>query len=192
MGIQIYVMGSQFFFCNESMYCISNILILRWCIVAIIPICYGPEYLRIVFIYWGCHTRSFTHCVKLVQGIFSTFEYVKIACLLDNWIIRNRMFLMLFLIICIFFFVYDFVDAFWFTLICINFINDNAFDLSSSVEQTWDKVFPTRKSFDFPISVEQAFRIGIYFAPVMFVLTGYLYNLRVSALIIHFASCLVG
>ena len=62
-----YVMGIHLFFCNDSMYYISNILIGQKCTVTTIVICYGPEKLYIEFISWGCHAHSFACCVKLVQ-----------------------------------------------------------------------------------------------------------------------------
>ena len=71
------------------MHYITNIFIGKWCTFAIITICYGPEQLHIVFISWGCHAGLFACCVKVVQDIPSIFKYVKIAWLLDNWIIRN-------------------------------------------------------------------------------------------------------
>ena len=43
MGIQNFVIGIRFLFCNDSIYFISNIIIGKWYIVAIIVICYGPE-----------------------------------------------------------------------------------------------------------------------------------------------------
>ena len=94
------------------MYCTSNLLIEQWCTVTIIAICYGPEQFRILFISRVCHARSFARCVNPVQNILPTFEYVKIYWFLDNWIIRKYRFLMLCLNICIFFYVYVFVDAF--------------------------------------------------------------------------------
>ena len=109
------------------MYCVSNILI-RWCCtVTIIAICYGPQQLRIIFISRVFHARSYAHCVNIVQEILTTFEYVKISRLLDKCIIRNKRFIIICLVICIFFFVYAFVGALWCTLLRITFINNNVF-----------------------------------------------------------------
>ena len=67
VGIQSYVMGICFLFCNDAMYFISNLLIGKRCKVAIIAIYYGPEKFRIVFIPWGFNARLFIHCIKLVH-----------------------------------------------------------------------------------------------------------------------------
>ena len=127
LGILSYIMGIQFLFCNIFMYCFSNILIRYWCIVTLIAIYYGHQKFHIVFISWVWHECSFASCVKLVQNISTALEYVKIARILDNWIIRNQRFLMIFFIICIFLFVYTFVDEIWFAVLSRPFINDNTF-----------------------------------------------------------------
>ena len=124
-----------------------------------------------VLISWGCHAYSFAHCVKLVQEIISTFEYFKIVWILDNWIIFNQRFLMICLIICIFFFVYNFSkhsdslsSVELSSMIMI-------FDSSPSVEQTYDKVLSTRNSSDLLLSVEQTRDIRICCVLVLSVLT---------------------
>ena len=83
------VMGLRFLFYNDSTYCILNLLIVQWFTVKIIAICYGYLQFCIVFVSWSSHTRSFVPCATLVQDMFSTFEYVKIAHLIDYWIIRK-------------------------------------------------------------------------------------------------------
>ena len=132
----------------------------------------GPEQFHIVFISWVCHARSFARCVKLVQEILSTFEYVKIDWLLDNWIIRNCRFLMICLIICIFFFVY----ALWKNSDSLSSVEISStimiFDLYSYVEHTCDKSFFTRNSFDLIFYVEQTCDIRVCFVPVIYFITG--------------------
>ena len=131
--IHSYVIGIRFLFYNDYMYCISSLLIGKWCTVTIIVICYGYTKFRILFFSLGCHAHSFTRCVNLVKEILSTLEYIKIYWLLDkyfildNWIIRNCRFLMLWLIIFIFSIVYALVDALWFSLIRRNLIDGNDF-----------------------------------------------------------------
>ena len=106
MGIRNYVTFLRFLSYNESTYCVSNIIIVQWCTVTIIAICYDYLQFCMVFISWSCHACSFVSCIELVQDILSTFKYVKISWLLDNWIIRNCRFLILCLIPCVFFSVY--------------------------------------------------------------------------------------
>ena len=96
----------RFLFYNDSTYFISKIIIGQWCTVTIIAICYDYLKLCMVFISWSCHARSFVPRIKLVQDILSTFKYVKISRLLDNWIIRNCRFLIICLIPCVLFSVY--------------------------------------------------------------------------------------
>ena len=124
MGIQSYDMDVRFLFLNYSMYFILNIIIIKWCIIEIIEIYYGPEQFCILFISWVFHAGSFACCVKIVQEIISTLEYVKIAWLLDNWIIRNQRFLVICLIICIFFF---------FILLCTNYYSLSPIEISSRI-----------------------------------------------------------
>ena len=98
---------------NDSIYCISNLLIGQCYTVPIISICYGPLQFCIVFISCGCYSRLFALCVKLVQYILPTFEYVKIDWLLENnLIIYNCRFLILCLFLCNFLIFYAVVDAF--------------------------------------------------------------------------------
>ena len=114
----------------------------------------------------------FVRRVKTVQDILFTFEYVKIAQLLDKYIICNWIFLILCLILCVFLIVYIFMDAFWFAFFSTTFIDNNYSDSSSSVDQICDKVFSTRNSSDLLLPVEQTYEIIIYFVTVISVLMG--------------------
>ena len=166
------VMGLRFLFYNDSTYCILNLLIVQWFTVKIIAICYGYLQFCIVFVSWSSHTRSFVPCATLVQDMFSTFEYVKIAHLIDYWIIRKWRFLIICLMLCVFFLVFvlwthsDSLSSIKLSLTMM------PFDSSSYVEQTCENVFSTRKSYDSLLSVEQSCKIRIWFVPFISILTG--------------------
>ena len=99
--------------------------------------------------------------VKIVQEILSKFKYADIDFFLENFIIHNHKFLMLFLIFFIYFFflfLWTQYDSLWLVEFPLAIM---LFDLSSSVEQNCDKVSSTRKSSDLLSSVEQICKIGI-------------------------------
>ena len=156
-------MVTRFLFCNDSMYCILNILIGKWCTIAIIEICYGPEQFRILFISWGYHVRSFAHCVKIVQEVLSTFEYDKQPGSLTTGSSVTKDF------------SYSASFFEYFPLFTILWMHSDSlssvelspkmviFDFSLSVEETRDKVVSTRKYFDLLSSIEQLYEIGIFF-----------------------------
>ena len=127
--IRSYAIGVKYWFLfNYFTYCFLDILILWWCIVAVIVISQSLIHFRILSVSWGCHARSFARGVNPVQNMFTTLKYVKKARPIDNCIMCNQSFFMLCFINCIFFFVCvdAFVGAYWFALLRITFIDDNA------------------------------------------------------------------
>ena len=132
----------------------------------------------------------FIRHVKIFQEILPTFKYVRIHRILDNWLISNFRFFILYLIIAYFYLFIvlwthsDLIFSVELSLTIMFFYS------SLSVEQTCDNVLSNRKCSDLLSSVEQTYYNGIYFAPVISVLTGNMCDLRASCLIINFEICL--
>ena len=165
-------MGLCFLFCHYSAYFISNIFIGQWCTVTIIAICYGSIQFCMVFISWSWHARLFVRLSKLAQEILYTSECVKIAHLIENWIIRNWRFLRICLILCVFF-LFMFLLTHSDSLSSVELSSEMTnFDSSLYVEQICNTVLSTRNSFDLILSVEQTREIEICFVSFISVLTG--------------------
>ena len=145
------------------------------------------QQIHIVFLFLGGRACSFICHVKSVQNISTTFEYAKIA----RKFTCNSIFLILCLILCVFLIVYIFVSALRFVFPHREFVDDDAFDSSSFVNQICDKVLSTSNYFNSLSYIEQTCEVVICFVAEISVIIGYLSKLRASALIIHFASCLV-
>ena len=160
-GITIFL----FHFYNDSSDCLSKLLNGQWCIVKIIVVNLSLQHIRIVFTSWGSHSRSFIRHVKSVQNLSSTFKYVKIS----RHIICNWIFLILFLIICAFFFfiTHSFSDS-----SVEHSLTMMPFNSSSSVEQLCNKVSLSSNCFNLLFYVEKMCRVGICFVAVVSILAG--------------------
>ena len=123
IGITLGITFFLFRFWHDSADCLTNFLIGKWCIVAIIVIDYRFQHLCIVCILRDVHACLFIRHAKSVQKRSTTFVYVKIA----RHFICNWIFLIPCLIICIFLFVYIFVNVFWFVVLRRTLLDDDGF-----------------------------------------------------------------
>ena len=125
-SIQSHIIGVMFDvtffllrFCHNFTYCSSKLLIRQWFIMTIIVVNESFQDILKLFIFCGGHACLFIRHVKSVQNISSTFEYFKIPChFICNWI---------FLILCVFFLIYTFVNALLFVSLYRTFADDDVF-----------------------------------------------------------------
>ena len=93
--------------CHNSADCLSDVLIGKWCIFAIIVINQHLQHFSILFIFRGGHESSFIYHVNSVKMSSTKFVYLKI----DWHFICNLILLILCLIICVFMSFYIFITA---------------------------------------------------------------------------------